>query len=212
MTVIDPPQLPSRAGSLPLVGGSLALDFANTQSGVGYASHQDHLREPANLAAWLAHTGVISAADAEILREAALRDAKVASRLMDRALKLRLAIHDVGAAFGRKERPPASALATLAELHAQCLAAASFAFEGGVCVFRWDMARTPIEGALGPIAFSAVQLFSEGDNGRLKECEGHACGWLFYDTSKNNRRRWCEMEVCGNRAKQKRFAERRRGV
>ncbi|MBV8794030.1 MAG: CGNR zinc finger domain-containing protein, partial [Hyphomicrobiales bacterium] len=47
---------------------------------------------------------------------------------------------------------------------------------------------------------------------RIRECGGHACGWLFYDRSKNNRRRWCEMEICGNRAKQRRLAARRRGT
>ncbi len=62
----------------------------------------------------------------------------------------------------------------------------------------------------GPIALAAVSLFTEGDFSRIRECGGHACGWLFYDRSKNNRRRWCEMEVCGNRAKQRRLAARRR--
>jgi predicted RNA-binding Zn ribbon-like protein len=55
-----------------------------------------------------------------------------------------------------------------------------------------------------------VRLITEGDFHRIRECGGHACGWLFYDRSKNNRRRWCEMEVCGNRAKQRRLAARRR--
>ena len=70
----------------------------------------------------------------------------------------------------------------------------------------------PVEAALGPIALAAVRLFTEGDFPRIRECGGHACGWLFYDRSKNNRRRWCEMEVCGNRAKQRRLAARRRGA
>ena len=41
--------------------------------------------------------------------------------------------------------------------------------------------------------------------GRLKLCPGENCGWMFIDESKNRRRRWCSMEVCGNRAKAKRF-------
>ena len=74
------------------------------------------------------------------------------------------------------------------------------------------MRVAPVEAALGPIALAAVELFTEGDFSRIKECGGHACGWLFYDASKNNRRRWCEMEVCGNRAKQRRLVARRRGA
>ncbi|WP_443691321.1 CGNR zinc finger domain-containing protein [Pseudomonas sp.] len=37
---------------------------------------------------------------------------------------------------------------------------------------------------------------------KIKQCEG--CTWLFIDTSKNHRRRWCSMATCGNRAKAQR--------
>lgn len=36
---------------------------------------------------------------------------------------------------------------------------------------------------------------------RVKRCPGVDCGWLFLDETKNSRRKWCLMEVCGNRAK-----------
>ena len=39
-------------------------------------------------------------------------------------------------------------------------------------------------------------------------CNSEACGWVFLDPS--HRRRWCTMAICGNRAKARRFAERRR--
>jgi predicted RNA-binding Zn ribbon-like protein len=32
---------------------------------------------------------------------------------------------------------------------------------------------------------------------------------LFLDTTKNHTRRWCNMKICGNRAKARRFQERR---
>ena len=59
MTVMSPQASPSRAGSLPLVADDLALDFANTESGRGLASHQNHLREAANVADWLGHAKVL---------------------------------------------------------------------------------------------------------------------------------------------------------
>ena len=80
----------------------------------------------------------------------------------------------------------------------------------GVGIDVVDIAR--FEQALTRTPGMAVRLFTEGDFHRIRECGGHACGWLFYDRSKNNRRRWCEMEVCGNRAKQRRLAARRRGA
>jgi predicted RNA-binding Zn ribbon-like protein len=39
----------------------------------------------------------------------------------------------------------------------------------------------------------------------LRECGDPACRWLFLDTSKNHTRRWCDMKVCGNRMKARRF-------
>jgi len=45
---------------------------------------------------------------------------------------------------------------------------------------------------------------------RLKLCEGHDCAWLFLDTSKNGRRRWCSMATCGNSAKARRHYQKRR--
>jgi predicted RNA-binding Zn ribbon-like protein len=59
-----------------------------------------------------------------------------------------------------------------------------------------------VQGAiLGPITLSALTLLMEKELSRTKRCAGMECGWLFFDTTKNSRRRWCVMRVCGNRAK-----------
>jgi predicted RNA-binding Zn ribbon-like protein len=47
-----------------------------------------------------------------------------------------------------------------------------------------------------------------GTWGRLRACP--TCQWAFYDTSRNRSSRWCDMAVCGNRAKQHAFNQRRR--
>lgn len=44
---------------------------------------------------------------------------------------------------------------------------------------------------------------------RVKLCPGHHCGWVFLDETKNARRKWCLMEVCGNRAKSTRHYARK---
>ncbi|MGA2590961.1 MAG: CGNR zinc finger domain-containing protein [Bryobacteraceae bacterium] len=36
------------------------------------------------------------------------------------------------------------------------------------------------------------------------------CGWMFLDTTRNRSRQWCDMRDCGNRAKVRRFREKRR--
>jgi predicted RNA-binding Zn ribbon-like protein len=195
---------------LDLIADDLALDFANTESGRGFPSHENHLREAEHVAQWLKHAKALLEEDADWLEGEVSRRADLAADLITQAIALREAIHAIGAALGRRAKPPAASLADLSALHARCVARAALAPGALSCRWRWSVRAAPVEAALGPIALAAVRLFTEGDFHRIRECGGHACGWLFYDRSKNNRRRWCEMEVCGNRAKQRRLAARRR--
>jgi predicted RNA-binding Zn ribbon-like protein len=204
--------LPSRAGSLDLIADDLALNFANTESGRGFPSHQNHFREAANVVEWLRHANALPVEEADWLGKRVVERADLAADLLGQAVALRAAIHDVGVAIGHHVNPAEAALASLSALHARFVAKAELAPGVASCRWTWSIPASPVEAALGPIALAAVRLFTEGDFHRIRECGGHACGWLFYDRSKNNRRRWCEMEVCGNRAKQRRLAARRREV
>ena len=69
-------ETPSRADTLTLVGGELALDFANTSSGRGSSNYQDHIRRPSHVAHWAGHACLISLADAEWLATVAETDVK----------------------------------------------------------------------------------------------------------------------------------------
>ena len=211
MTVITS-DLPSRAGSLDLIADDLALNFANTESGRGFPSHQNHFREAGNVVEWLRHAKGLPLEEADWLRRRVAENADLAADLLVGATELREAVHEIGAALGRRAEPPGHALASLSALHARFVAKAELAPAVTSCRWSWSVRASPVEAALGPVALAAVRLFTEGDFHRIRECGGHACGWLFYDRSKNNRRRWCEMEVCGNRAKQRRLAARRRGA
>jgi predicted RNA-binding Zn ribbon-like protein len=57
------------------------------------------------------------------------------------------------------------------------------------------------EDLLHPVAVTIADYLSSVDLPRIKHCEGPTCSLWFWDTSKNGKRRWCTMSVCGNRAK-----------
>jgi predicted RNA-binding Zn ribbon-like protein len=44
---------------------------------------------------------------------------------------------------------------------------------------------------------------------RLKVCPADDCRWAFYDFSRNRSRTWCDMKVCGNRAKARTYRSKR---
>jgi predicted RNA-binding Zn ribbon-like protein len=64
--------------------------------------------------------------------------------------------------------------------------------------FRED--RLPLDLAT---ATSAIALLSADGRRKMKICRH--CGWLFLDRSRNASRTWCDMKVCGNRVKARRF-------
>lgn len=57
-------------------------------------------------------------------------------------------------------------------------------------------------------ARSALGLIASADTERLKICPN--CEWLFIDRSRNRSRTWCDMAVCGNRAKARLHYQRKR--
>lgn len=56
----------------------------------------------------------------------------------------------------------------------------------------------------------AADLMCHTDLGTLKKCSNPACVLLFLDASKNHTRRWCSMNLCGNRSKASAHYERHR--
>jgi Conserved protein containing a Zn-ribbon-like motif, possibly RNA-binding len=79
---------------------------------------------------------------------------------------------------------------------------------------RLDIDLTDAKKILVPIAESFVDLLCYGNLDYLRKCENPQCVLYFYDTTKNHRRRWCSMAVCGNRAKANKFYQKKkeRGV
>jgi len=70
----------------------------------------------------------------------------------------------------------------------------------------------PIEGALARLVESLAREVSQGRPERLRVCAEPSCRWVFLDTSRSGRRKWCDMSTCGNRAKVARHRDRRRGA
>jgi predicted RNA-binding Zn ribbon-like protein len=199
-----------RPGALPLVGSELAFDFTNTASGRGGPQYLEHFRAPADVIIWARHAKVMSDQDRDTALAALARDPALGERLLREVLVMREIIHRMGVAVSHGQKPAEADLAALTAAHTRALATARLAPFGEGFVWSWRAADGVVEAVLGPITLSALTLLTQQDLSRIKQCPGEHCGWLFFDTTKNKNRRWCEMEVCGNRAKQKQFAQRRK--
>jgi predicted RNA-binding Zn ribbon-like protein len=64
------------------------------------------------------------------------------------------------------------------------------------------------EDLFAPLAQATAELFTKADRSRLRKCG--QCVLHFLDTSKKGTRRWCSMQLCGNRLKVAAYAQRKR--
>ena len=55
--------------------------------------------------------------------------------------------------------------------------------------------------ALSIVAADAIAVLGGADRDRVKACQGDGCTGLYFDTSRGNNRRWCSMNICGNKAR-----------
>jgi predicted RNA-binding Zn ribbon-like protein len=61
-----------------------------------------------------------------------------------------------------------------------------------------------------PIVDATANLLTETESSRIRKCE--SCVVHFFDTSKKGSRRWCSMNICGNRVKVASYQQRKRAI
>jgi len=69
-------------------------------------------------------------------------------------------------------------------------------------------ARLVADDVVGELLAIVARAQADGTWQRMKACP--ACGWAFYDRSRNRSRTWCAMAICGNRAKARSYRARHR--
>lgn len=69
-------------------------------------------------------------------------------------------------------------------------------------------AADPVDAALTTLLGYVTGSVATGTWNRLKTCREPSCRWAYYDHSRNRRRTWCSMDLCGNRAKARGFHHR----
>jgi predicted RNA-binding Zn ribbon-like protein len=191
------------------VGGDPALDFVNTVAGRDQ-SPRDRLDSYARLLEWAALVRLFPRDTLQRLARTAKQEPAAAIRALARAKSLREELFALLAGITSARTPSKDALASLREHWLAGVNAIELVFEGGRMVkqFRGEVDLDLISTMIG---YRMVEHLLTSPVERLRMCHGPNCSWLFIDTSKAGRRRWCDMAVCGNAAKSRRFYARTSG-
>jgi predicted RNA-binding Zn ribbon-like protein len=194
-------------GRFLLYTGELALDFANTVGGP--SGRADLALDYADLVAWSVEAGTLRDSRArELLREASRRPQE-ADEVYAAALALQGALYRTFSAIATAREPESTDLETIRSALADALGHARLRRSDHR--FSWDWltaSKGELEQLLWPVALSAAELLTSDRMNLVKECASERCTDLFLDVSRNRSRRWCDMSVCGNRAKARRYYER----
>ena len=188
----------------------LCLGFANTLEDRLTGHPHETLNSYGDLLAWGSRQGILMGREAERLaRQASRRPARAASTL-ERAVALREAIYRIFSAVAGGHSAPPADLAILNAVLAAALASLRIVTMGDGFAWVWPRGEEMLDRVVWPVALSAADLLTSSERRAVRECAAANCGWLFLDTTRNRSRRWCDMKVCGNRAKARRHYERKR--
>ncbi len=188
------------------LGNELVLDFLNTRP-VPNGEPIELLSDFAAFARWLEAAGVLRARDAARIKRQwnetpRSRGFLESARALREMLRKEVIEWEAGAVVHPGTLAELNRLLTRHPMRVRLKATPE-----GVVEQPWFTMDEP-EDLLAPIAESAAKLFTRVNRERVRKCA--ACALHFHDTSKKSTRRWCSMQLCGNRAKVAAYAERQR--
>jgi predicted RNA-binding Zn ribbon-like protein len=174
-------------GDLELVRG-----FVNT---LDIEAGTDDMTTPDELRGWLVVNGLL-----EPSTTVTVADVRRAVELREALRALLLANNGVAA--------PASAAAVLDNVARRARLRPRFRADGTAPL---EPEADGADGSLGRLLAIVHAAMADGSWVRLKVCRSGDCWWGFWDATKNRSGAWCEMGLCGNRAKARSYRERHRG-
>lgn len=176
------------------IGGHPALDLSNAVYDRRSPLPDNELFKSArDVGAWLLAAGLADEGGAKAV--AGIRD----RRFLDEVREIREASYEIFDAIASDAGTPSQPLGLLFSRAARGLAAQPAGAWTGT---RPDLASGQWRDPVVVIAFLAhlsIEAFFTLPRPRLRACP--RCGWLFIDTSRGGKRRWCNMRICGNREK-----------
>jgi predicted RNA-binding Zn ribbon-like protein len=191
------------------VDAARVLDFVNTLSGRPTSTPVEGLDSYAALVEWARKSQAVSGETADRLAAVAQRQPQPATLALARARFLRELVHMVMTSISEGHAPAADTLDALSDVVAAAYAHARLVAHGGALQWATD-ADDHLDRITWEVARAAARLVTSPRLARVRACEAATCGWWFVDDTKNHIRRWCDMKICGNREKLRRYRAARR--
>lgn len=194
--------------NMTLDGGIACLDFANSGFDTG-SEPVERLRQYEDLLTLAKRLSLFPSSHLKKLSRYAVERPRQAAAALARSVECRDLVFTVFEAIanGRKNELPPDALPFLNHHLSEAQSKRVLRWKGGILEEGWDLEKEDLLHPLWAFLVSCQELITKHDQHMIRQCEG--CRWLFLDTSKSHRRKWCNMQDCGSLHKSRRYYERR---
>ncbi|QKF51948.1 CGNR zinc finger domain-containing protein [Pseudomonas graminis] len=200
-----------KINAIRLVGGSAVLNYLNTcdgrRPGTGLLEVVDKLSNLEDIVHWFRHADLIDDLEHQHFVAVVRRSSWHTVTAFEQLIDFREALYRLLLPMALDHSADQVSLDALNQALADTADQRLLVLTPAGVIWRWrvgDDLGSMTAGFIGRLAVQASILLTSGDLSRLRACATPDCDWLFLDTSKNGRRRWCQMNVCGAREKVKR--------
>jgi predicted RNA-binding Zn ribbon-like protein len=190
------------------LGNRLVVDFANTV--VSADKKGDGITTWDDLVGALEAFGLAGPEQGANLRELGETTPEAAAPVLAAALELRGAVREALGAIAEGRAVPEESVDAVNRVLRVAEGCDQLVRAGKGWRLGFVEREQRLEWLLVAIARSAAEIIAEGPRAPLRRCGNPQCILYFYDVSRTGRRRWCQMAVCGNRAKVSAFARRQK--
>lgn len=188
----------------------LWLDFVNTDD-IRRGIRFDALREFETFVQWLEAANVVDAERGAGLRRRAQQQPSGAAAALVDARRVRAALRALAERGNNIEKTRIDTLAEINRILGRSAGTRRLEPKGdGTFTRSFVPIGDAFAGLMIPVVESAADALVVGELARIRRCADGRCPRVFYDGTKNGRRRWCDMSTCGNRAKAARHRVRMR--
>jgi predicted RNA-binding Zn ribbon-like protein len=200
----------SKFSNLQLDGGCVVFDFINTVNTRTAAATVDYIECYEDIIVWAEKAALLSKKRIRTLSQFAEKNEVNKEAVFRKAIKTREVLYALFSAIVKGKNPDAGILNEFNKI----LAVSFSKMKLNISSLKSEISFTgnivSLDEPICIIMKSAYDILTSENRAILKECPG--CGWLFIDKTKNGKRRWCDMKVCGSNDKAKRYYYRKKAA
>jgi predicted RNA-binding Zn ribbon-like protein len=190
------------------LGERLWLDFVNTDD-ARRGSRVDLLRDFDALVRWLEGAAVLDGERGGGIRRRALQQPAGATAALADARRIRAALRSLAERGMHVVEVRLNAVNEINRVLGRSAGTRRLEARGdGTFQRSFVPVGDAFAGLMIPVVESAADALVLGELARVRRCADARCPRVFFDETKNGRRRWCDMATCGNRAKAARHRQK----